>query len=141
MKKKRLSQSGFTLIELMVVLVILGLLAGLLGPRVMNTLGGAKVDTAQIQIRNLEQQLELYMLDVGHYPSSDEGLEALMSKPRNAVGWNGPYFKKAVPLDPWNRSYQYEYPGKNTEIDIYSLGKDGQEGGTGENADANNWDL
>lgn len=139
MRKTKLTQFGFTMVELLVVMVILGLIMGVVGPKVLGSLGKAKVNTANIQIKDLEQTLELYMLDVGHYPSSSEGLEALNSKPNNAVGWNGPYLKKDVPLDPWKRPYHYQYPGENMEVDIYSLGKDGQQGGTGEDEDANNW--
>ncbi|MDP5070930.1 MAG: type II secretion system major pseudopilin GspG, partial [Congregibacter sp.] len=91
--------------ELLVVLAILGLLMSLVGPQVLNQLGGAKTKTALIQIRDLEQALEMYKLDVGRYPSSSEGLEALVSKPASAAGWNGPYLKSDVPLDPWKREY------------------------------------
>jgi len=130
---------GFTLIELLVVLVILGLLAGLVGPNVMRQLGGAKSDTAEVQIRQLEQALEMYKLDVGRYPTSSEGLSALVEKPGEADGWNGPYLKSGVPLDPWKQDYQYVYPGNHTEFDIFSLGQDGAEGGEGENSDVGNW--
>lgn len=132
-------QSGFTLIELLVVLVILGLLAGLVGPNVLNQLGGAKTKTARLQIKDLEQAAEMYKLDVGRYPSNSEGLQALVEKPGDADGWNGPYLKSGVPLDPWKQEYQYAYPGDNAEIDIYSLGQDGVEGGEGENSDVGNW--
>ena len=131
---------GFTLIELLVVLVILGLLAGLVGPRVLKYLGSAKTDTAQLQIEELGASLDLYHLEVGHYPRSDEGLNALVEKPAGVNNWNGPYLKKnTVPLDPWGNPYHYEYPGKNGEYDIYSLGTDNAAGGEGEAADVVSW--
>ncbi|MAT91736.1 MAG: type II secretion system protein GspG [Halioglobus sp.] len=132
-------QHGFTLIELLVVLVILGLLAGLVGPNIINQLGGAKTDTALVQIKQLEQALEMYKLDVGRYPTNSEGLEALVQKPGDADGWNGPYLKSGVPRDPWKRDYHYAYPGSRADVDIYSLGQDGAEGGEGEDADVGNW--
>ncbi|MDZ7782678.1 MAG: type II secretion system major pseudopilin GspG [Halioglobus sp.] len=131
--------AGFTLIELLVVLVILGLLAGLVGPNVLNQLGGAKTKTARLQIKDLEQATEMYKLDVGRYPSNSQGLQALVEKPGDADGWNGPYLKSGVPLDPWKQEYQYAYPGDHAEIDIYSLGQDGVEGGEGEDSDVGNW--
>jgi general secretion pathway protein G len=131
---------GFTLIELLVVLAILGLLAGLVGPRVLGQLGGAKSKTAGVQIKDLEQAAELYKLDVGRFPSGEEGLEALVVKPATAQGWNGPYLKKGgVPQDPWGNQYFYEFPGKHGELDIYTLGADRAPGGDGENADVGNW--
>ena len=132
-------ERGFTLMELLVVLAILGLLMSLVGPRVLNSLGGAKTKTAGIQIKDLEQTLEMYKLDVGRFPSTEEGLEALVTRPANAPGWNGPYLKSDVPLEPWNREYHYKYPGENSEVDIYSYGQDGQAGGESEDADVANW--
>ena len=132
-------QRGFTLMELLAVLAILGLLMSLVGPRVLNQLGGAKTKTAGIQIKDLEQSLEMYKLDVGRFPSTEEGLAALVKKPGNAAGWNGPYLKSDVPLDPWKREYHYKYPGDNGELDIYSYGQDGQAGGESEDADVGNW--
>jgi general secretion pathway protein G len=131
-------QGGFTLIELLVVLVILTLLAGLVGPRVMNQLGGAKSKTAALQIADLEKSLELYKLDVGRYPTTAEGLDALSNKPASANGWNGPYVKGAVPNDPWGKPYVFTSPASNGGVDISSLGADGVAGGTGENADIHN---
>ena len=131
--------SGFTLMELLVVLAILGLLMGLVGPRVLNQLGGAKSKTAAIQIKDLEQTLEMYKLDVGRFPTTDQGLDALVNKPAGVVGWNGPYLKSDVPLDPWNGEYNYRYPGEQGEIDIYSYGQDGAPGGEGEDADVVSW--
>ena len=130
---------GFTLIELLVVLAIIAMLAGLVGPSVLNQLGGAKTKTARIQIKDLEQALEMYKLDVGTYPTSNDGLEALVQKPSDADGWNGPYLKSGVPKDPWKNDYFYVYPGTRAEVDIYSLGQDGVEGGEGENSDSGNW--
>ena len=137
--QKRKRQSGFTLMELLVVLAILGLLMALVGPNVMRQLGGAKTKTAGIQIKDLEQALEMYKLDVGRYPSSQEGLEALTRKPSNATGWNGPYLKSDVPMDPWNREYHYKYPGERAEVDIYTYGANGSPGGEGEDTDVGNW--
>ena len=130
---------GFTLIELLVVLAILGLLAGLVGPRVLSQLGGAKSKTAVVQIRDLEQAVELFKLDVGRFPTGQEGLEALVSAPPGANGWNGPYLRKGLPDDPWGNPCHYEAPGRNGDIDIYTLGADNSPGGDGENADIGNW--
>ena len=137
--QKRKRQGGFTLMELLVVLAILGLLMALVGPNVMRQLGGAKTKTAGIQIKDLEQSLDMYKLDVVRYPSSQEGLESLVRKPSNATGWNGPYLKSDVPLDPWNREYHYKYPGEKGEIDIYTYGSNGAPGGDGEDSDVGNW--
>ena len=126
--------SGFTLVELLVVLAILGMLAALVGPQVLNQLGGAKSKSAAIQIRDFEQALELYKLDVGRFPRSGEGLRALVSQPSGARGWNGPYLKKDdIPDDPWGNPYEYRVSG--SRIDIVSYGADGQQGGTGEDSD------
>tara|TARA_R110002110_G_scaffold415765_2_gene655203 strand:- start:54533 stop:54982 length:450 start_codon:yes stop_codon:yes gene_type:complete len=130
---------GFTLMELLVVLAILGLLASLVGPQVLNTLGGAKTKTAGIQIKDLEQALEMYKLDVGRFPSTSEGLSALVNKPSGVAGWNGPYLKSGVPLDPWSNPYQYKYPGERSELDIFSYGQNGTPGGDGEDSDVGNW--
>ena len=133
--------TGFTLIELLVVLAILGLLAGLVGPRVLGQLGGAKTKTVAVQIKDLEQAAELFKLDVGRFPNQNEGLEALVVKPAGAPGWNGPYLKKGgVPKDPWGNAYHYEVPGKRSDLDIYSLGADNAPGGDGENSDVGSWD-
>ncbi len=130
--------SGFTLIELLVVLAILTMLAGLVGPRVLGMLGGAKSKTAAVQISDIEKGLDLFKLDVGRYPANDEGLNALATKPGSANGWAGPYLKGGMPSDPWGHPYKYANPGANGGIDIISFGADGAPGGDGENADIHN---
>lgn len=133
--------AGFTLIELLVVLVILGLLAGLVGPQVMKYLGSAKSDSAKVQVEELSNALDLYRLSVGRYPSSEEGLNALVQESAGVENWNGPYLsKKSVPKDPWGREYQYRSPGENGTFDIYSLGADNLEGGDGEDRDVLSWE-
>jgi len=130
---------GFTLIELLVVLAILTLLAGLVGPRVLNQLGGAKAKTTAVQIADIDKALEIYKLDVGRYPTNEEGLAALMKRPGAAPGWNGPYLKgEAVPTDPWGHPFRYANPGPNGGVEILSLGADAAPGGEGENADIRN---
>ena len=129
---------GMTLIELLVVLVILTLVAGLIGPRVLDQLGGAKSKTAAVQIKELEQSLDLFKLDVGRYPSDAEGLRSLIERPGSASGWNGPYLKKDLPNDPWGGAYQYKAQGRNGAPDVFSFGGDGKSGGEGENADIHN---
>jgi general secretion pathway protein G len=131
---------GFTLIELLVVLVILGLLAGLVGPQVLRYLGSAKSDTAMLQIEELGAGLDLYHLEVGRYPTTEEGLKALVEQPAGVTAWNGPYLKKKrVPVDPWGNEYQYRSPGEHGMYDLYSLGGDNLEGGESENADVVSW--
>ena len=135
--KARQRVSGFTLVELLVVLAILGMLAALVGPQVLNQLGGAKSKSATIQIRDFEQALELYKLDVGRFPRSGEGLEALVRQPSGAKGWNGPYLKKdELPMDPWGNPYEYRVSG--SRIEIISYGADGRAGGSDEDADVSN---
>lgn len=135
------SSFGFTLLELLVVLVILGLLASLVGPQVLRQLSGSKTKTAALQIKELGTALDLYRLEVGRYPTSSEGLPALISSPAGARGWNGPYLnKKTLPKDPWGNDYQYRYPGQQGEFDLFSLGADNQEGGTGEDQDVVSWE-
>jgi len=139
-KPTRQHQAAFTLIELLVVLVILGLLAGLVGPRVLRYLGSAKSDTAQLQIEEFGAGLDLYHLEVGRYPAVDEGLQALTRAPTGVAGWNGPYLKKNdLPFDPWGNAYLYKYPGENGDYDLYSLGRDNVVGGEGEDADIVSW--
>lgn len=132
---------GFTLIELLVVLAIIGLLAGLVGPQVIKHLGESKTKAARLQIEELSSSLDMYRLDVGRYPPSDEGLEALIEQPASAKFWNGPYLrKKKVPLDPWNNPYHYVSPGQHGKFDVFSLGADGAEGGEGEDRDILSWE-
>jgi len=137
---KRKSTFGFTLIELLVVLMILGLLAGVAGPRVLRYLGGAKTDTATLQIEEFGAGLDLFHLEVGRYPTTEEGLRALSEQPSGLRGWNGPYLKKKqIPIDPWGNDYRYRYPGENGSYDLFSLGRDNSEGGEGEDADVVSW--
>jgi general secretion pathway protein G len=135
------SASGFTLIELLVVLVILGLLAGLVGPNVMKYVGSSKIEVAKAQLEDLSAGLDLFKLDVGRYPSGDEGLRVLVEGGDNISGWNGPYLrKKKIPLDPWNREYVYAMPGQGNAYELYSLGADGEPEGSGEDADLSAWE-
>lgn len=134
------SDRGFTLLELLVVLVILGLIAGVVGPRVMKHVGASKTRTAAIQIEELATALETYRLELDRYPTSDEGLQALVARPAGEARWNGPYLRKpVVPKDPWGRDYRYRHPGEHGAFDLYSFGADDREGGEGENADVVSW--
>ncbi len=128
-------QAGFTLLELLVVIVIIGLLASYVGPKYFSQIGKSEVTLARAQMGAFEKALDTYRVDVGRYPSTEEGLQALMEKPANANKWNGPYLKKDIPLDPWGNPYQYHAPGKKSDFELISLGKDGQPGGADENAD------
>ena len=129
---------GFTLIELLVVVVIIGLLAGFVAPRYFGQVGKSEISVAKAQIDSLEKALDQFRLDTGHYPTSEQGLKALVDKPTNEPKWSGPYLRKDVPLDPWGKAYIYKIPGEKNEFDLLSYGKDGQAGGTGENADISN---
>lgn len=134
------SSAGFTLVEMLVVLVIIGLLVGLVGPRVFNQLSDAKTKTAKIQIESFTNSLDLFFLDQGRYPSTAEGLGALVTKPANVTAWNGPYLRGAgLPKDPWNNAYIYRSPGQGRPYEIVSLGSDGREGGTDSAADVVSW--
>lgn len=138
--KSRHQTAGFTLLELLVVMVIIGLLAGYVGPKYFAQIGKSEIKTARAQIDALEKALDQYRLDTGRYPTSEQGLGALMTRPAGESKWQGPYLKKAVPQDPWGNPYQYKSPGEHSnEFDLLSFGKDGQPGGSGEAADITNW--
>jgi general secretion pathway protein G len=130
---------GFTLLELLVVMVIIGLLAGLVAPKFFSQVGKSEVKTAMAQINAFEKALDQYRLDVGRYPTTEQGLHALVQQPASEPKWQGPYLAKAVPNDPWGRPYTYRAPGQRGEYELFSLGKDGQPGGTGDSADITNW--
>jgi len=134
-------ERGFTLVEILVVITIIGLIMGLVGPRVLNYLTESKAKAAKIQIESFSSALDLYFLDNGRYPNSSEGLTALVQRPGSLTSWNGPYLKGAtVPNDPWGNSYVYRSPGQHgTNFDIVSYGADGQEGGTGSASDIVSW--
>jgi len=138
--QRRNAESGFTLLELLVVMVIIGLLAGFVAPRYFAQVGKSQVKAARAQIDALDKALEQYRIDVGHLPTTEQGLAALNAQPPGEQNWAGPYLKKDVPLDPWGSAYLYAEPGThNNDYDLISLGKDGRAGGTGEAADLGNW--
>ncbi len=131
---------GFTLLELLVVMVIIGLLAGFVAPRYFAQVGKSQVKVARAQIDALDKALDQFRLDVGRYPTSEEGLQALVAQPNGEQKWAGPYLKKGVPADPWGRPYVYALPGTHGgDFDLMSYGKDGRPGGSGEDADVTNW--
>lgn len=138
-KSFRKIDRGFTLLELLVVMVIIGLLAGYVGPKYFAQVGKSEVKAARAQIDAFEKSLDTYRLDTGHYPSTEQGLNALMTQPANETKWGGPYLKKSIPLDPWGKPYIYKQPGEHGDYDIISYGKDGQPGGSAEAADITNW--
>jgi general secretion pathway protein G len=139
--RSRRAQSGFTLIEIMVVLVIIGLLMGIVGPRLIRQEEKAKVKATRIQIETLGTALDTYRLDVGRYPATQEGLAALRQRPFGTDRWDGPYLKKDVPKDPWDRPYYYRSPGEGGRpYDLYSLGADGAPGGEGDSRDITSWE-
>jgi len=138
-KKYRINRKGFTLIELLVVMVILAMLAALVGPKLFTKVGKGKQSAAKTQIELLGQALDSYRLDTGHYPSTSEGLNALVTDP-GVQGWDGPYLKKALPNDPWKKPYQYQSPGTHGDYDLFSYGADGAPGGEGENRDVASWE-
>ncbi len=138
--RKTRREAGFTLLEMLVVLAIMGLLAAIVAPQVLKYLGSSRTQTAKVQIQNITAALELYRLDVGRYPTGEEGLSGLVAAPNSAAGWNGPYLQKASALkDPWDQPYLYRNPGQHGEVDVYTLGSDKAEGGTGEARDVGNW--
>ncbi len=131
--------SGFTLLELLVVMVIIGMLASFVGPKFFAQIGKSETKTARAQIDALDKALDQYRLDVGRYPTTEQGLAALNERPAGETKWSGPYLKKAIPMDPWAHAYLYKHPGEHGEYDLFSYGKDGQPGGTGEAEDITNW--
>ena len=136
---RSLRSRGFTLLEVLVVLVILGLLTAYVAPKYFAQVGKSEVKAARAQIDSLEKALDQYRIDVGHYPSNEQGLQALVAKPGDEPRWDGPYLRKALPNDPWGKPYQYRFPGEKSEIDLFSFGRDGQPGGTDQSADIGNW--
>ncbi len=136
---KMVNKNGFTLIEILIVMVILGLLAALVGPKMFGKVGKSRQKTAKIQISLFETSLDTFRLDMGRYPTTEEGLEALREKPSNSDKWDGPYIPKRIPLDPWQNLYEYKAPGEEGEYDIISYGADGKSGGEKENKDIVNW--
>lgn len=130
---------GFTLLELLVVMVIIGLLAAYVGPKYFSQIGKSEVKTAKAQIVGFDNALQQYRLDVGGFPSTEQGLQALLARPDGVARWDGPYLAKSVPMDPWGRPYVYVSPGEHGEFDISSTGRDGRPGGDGIDADITNW--
>jgi general secretion pathway protein G len=132
-------EAAFTLLELLVVMVIIGLLAAYVGPRYFQQIGKSEVKVAKAQIDGLQKALDQYRLDTGHFPGSEQGLAALTSAPSGEPQWQGPYLSKQVPKDPWGRDYLYRCPGEHGDYDLSTLGKDGREGGTGDDQDVASW--
>lgn len=132
-------ERGITLIELLVVMVIIAMFATIVGQRLFRNVEKARQTTAKAQIGEFESVLDAFRLDVGRYPTTEEGLQSLRARPGSLERWDGPYLRKDVPLDPWQRPYIYRFPGQHGDYDLYSLGADGQDGGEGENADVTNW--
>lgn len=133
------NKKGFTLIELLIVMIILGMLAALVGPRMFGKVDKSKQKAAKAQISLLETALDTYRLDMGHYPTTDQGLTAMRIKPEGEENWDGPYLPKEVPLDPWGNPYEYKAPGPQGDFEIISYGADGEPGGDDKNMDIYNW--
>ena len=136
---RKKNHSGITLIELLVVMVIIAMFATIVGQRLFRNVEKARQTTAKAQISEFESVLDAFRLDVGRYPTNEEGLQSLRVRPGSLERWDGPYLRKDVPLDPWQHAYVYRFPGQHSDYDLYSLGADGQEGGEGEDADVTNW--
>lgn len=139
MGRDKKKEKGFTLIEMLIVMVILGLLAALVGPRMFGKVGKSRQNAAKVQISLFETALDTYRLDTSKYPTTDQGLQALRTKPGGVERWDGPYLPKNIPLDPWGHAYQYRSPGEHGDCDIVSLGSDGSPGGEGEDQDVVSW--
>ncbi len=138
-KRRHANSRGFTLLELLVVILVIGLLASFVAPRYFSQIGKSEAQVARAQIDAFEKALDQFRLDLGRYPTTEQGLRVLVDRPSADPKWNGPYMKKAIPPDPWGRAYVYRSPGSNNrEFDLYSLGKDGRAGGQGEDADITN---
>jgi general secretion pathway protein G len=138
-KKEKRQERGFTLMEILVVVIIIGLLAALVGPRLFGKVSLAKQKATKAQIELFGTALDTFRLDIGKYPTTEEGLKALREKPSGAEGWQGPYLPKEIPVDPWGRAYVYKSPGQQGDYDLISYGLDGAEGGEGENLDIVSW--
>ncbi len=134
-----MKQRGFTLLELLVVMVIIGLLSAFVGPKVFGQIGKSETKIAKAQVEAIVKGLEQYRIDAGRYPSADQGLAALMVAPAGEAKWAGPYMAKALPQDPWGRPYLYRLPGERGDFDVLSLGRDAQPGGQGDDADVGSW--